>query len=302
MSTTYLTNARRAVAAELGPFGVYSASGGSTTTAISGNAFSSSELPTDALAYAWVFVPSISGIRQRRITATGLNGSTGTITLDAALGTAIANGTTFEILTRLPAAREQSAGVGQAWLLGVHEAINLALRHCLIEDYISLTLVNGQYDYSLTPAWLDRPSRLVDVLQPNVLGTTYVSTQRTYEMRKDGSSQSLHFRQPFRISSGSYTLSLKVKRPADTLIAGADSTVGLVAETDYCELDLNTIVLGALVFCYDALRKSRQGADRAKHQGLYEEHLRAFRRSPFYDAENEIDPSVPAEAALPEAA
>ena len=138
---TALTAARRALGRELGPYGVYTATAGSTTTATIAAAFQSSELPSDAAAYVWAFSPASAAPQQRRVTLNGLTPGTGVVTFDAALGTAVGNGTVIELSPLLPPVHETSANVGNASYLSITGCLNLGLRHLLIPHTVLLPLV-----------------------------------------------------------------------------------------------------------------------------------------------------------------
>ena len=295
---TYQT-ARRALAQEIGRYGSFTAVGGSTSTLICPTAFQSTELPTSALANAWIFLPAEDGARQRRVKADGLDASTGTITVDAAFGSAVASGDNFEVHGRLPAERQVTDSIGAAPIMGLKECLNAALRHLLVpDDGLSLSLVHLARDYSLSSwPWLDRKERLVDVREPNADGRTYRPLSRYWELREGVAENTLHIPQPYRITSGSHSLRLVALRPADTKIAVAgtwgDSTAGLVNETDQFGPDLNAVVTVALVFAYKALW-ARGGPMKATYARLYAAQLREARKVRNYDLSNDIDPTVPA--------
>lgn len=306
--STRLDTARRKLGQELGPYGVFTASGGSTTTLHSNALFQSSELPADFQAYVWAYVPTSAQPRLRRIKRDGLDAAAGILTVDGIFGTPVSAGMVFELSSKLPPAREPVANIGEATWLGLNEAANLALRHILVpDDALELALVTNQRDYSLsTWSWLDREDRLVDVRQLDALGTTYVPTPHTWEFREGARGSTLRLLQPFRFSSGAYSVKLDVLRPADTLIkvggTWGDSTVGLVNESDEAGADLNQIIPVALAFCYRALRDRSRGLSANTYATLYERQVREARRVRNYDHTNDIDPSIPREPATTEEA
>jgi hypothetical protein len=301
MSTTR-TAARQAVAGELGGYAPGQVLGVATASTLPmPSSVLSTELPNTALAYQWALVPSMIavGLAQARITQTGLNGATGVVTLEHPLGGIPANGALVELHSKLPPIGGTQR---QGGLLSVDECVNLALRHLLVPDDtgVTLTLVSGQQDYSLTPwQWLDRPSRLVDVRQPNALGTSYVPTHHRWELRESGRGPTLHFPNPYRFTSGSYSVRLDVRRPGDTLIrvggTWGDSTVGLVNETDAASPDLNTIVTAALPFCYRTLRDNAAPSARAKYADLYGPSVADARRLRLWDSDRDPFSDVPSE-------
>lgn len=297
-----LTVYRRKLAEMLGHPPPFTASSGSTSTLVSVAPFKSTLLPVTAFQQAWVFVPGGTGVRQRRIAS--IAPGTGTITLDDVLGGAVGTGTAFEIHPRMPAIGENLTSESEATTVSQHQCLNMALRHILVpDDSQTITLINGQRDYSVSGiVGLDRPGRLLDVRQPDALGTSYISTPKLYEFRESGAGNTLHFPAPFRFPSGSYTLKLVVERPADTLISGATSTVGLVNESDTAVPDVNAVATLALAFAYRALREARTGGARARWDALYEAQIRAGRRVKGYDHSNDLDPSVSADGPVAEAA
>jgi len=294
MAITF-TVARRELGRMIGPYGVFTATGGTTQSLVCAAAFQSSVLPTDGRAFSWVFVPGLTAPRQRRVTAIGLDGPTGTLPVDALYGAAVANGMVFEVSPRLPPVHESTANVGNAMTPSLQFCLNAAARHILIDqrDY-SLTLVDGQNDYSL-PSWLDRPERLLDVLVPSATGATRLPSWRTFEFRTDSGGGQLHFDDAFRFS-GSYAAHLVVKRPADTYVNASETSGGFSAESDTLEVDLNQILPGALAFAYQALREQYGNPERARMDGLYRRAVNEFRRVKGYDKSNDMDPSVPTDA------
>lgn len=298
--------ARRRLGELIGPYGVFSSVGGSTTTVQYTSPFQSTEVPSDAYAYQWIYIPVTQVVR--RITLTGTDGSTGTLTADGGLGKTIVSGDKFELSAKLPPARDSSPTVANSNYLGLNECIDLACRHLLIDDdtYTTLTLVSGQRSYPLTSyKWLTRADRLVDVRTLDALGSAYVSTHHKWELREAGNASAVFFPDPFRFSSGSYTARLVCRRPAWTLVnvlglAWTASTTGMTNESDEVDLDLdNELIPVALVFAYGALRDRSRGETREMYDALYQRQLRIARRLKNYDTTNDIDPSVPAEAPAP---
>jgi hypothetical protein len=297
----FLVTYRRRLGQELGRFGVFTAQGGSTTTAICTTAFASSVLPTDNQAYVWFYVPTAVVPRLKQVTLAGLDSTTGTLTFSGDLGTAVANGTVFELSAGLPPAREGGASnLGMADQIGLNECINLALDHILIEDDSpTLTLADGQYDYavSATWPWLDRPERLLDVRVLNAIGTTYKSTEKTWELRGGPGTRVLHFFEPFSIPSGTFSAKLVTRRPAKTRIAVSsvwgNSTVGLVNESDQAEPDVQTVIDTAKVFAYESMRNYTRGTAAERYAALYERQLAMVRQLPSYDQTNDIGGSRP---------
>lgn len=289
--------ARRKLGELVGPYGVFTATGGSTTTVQYTSPFQSSELPSNAFAYQWLYIPATAVVR--RITATGLNGTTGTLTADGGLGMTVVLGTIFELSARLPPARDSGANIANTFYLSLNDALNLGARHLLADqDDLAVSLVSGQRDYDLSAyGWLDRSERLVDVRTLDPLGGSYLSTSKHWALRSNGKGSALHLMTPYRFSSGSYSLRLVVKRPADTLIkvggvTWTETTGGATGDTDEYPLELNQLLPVALVYVYASLRDRNRGPSAARYQALYEQQVREARRVRNYDHSNDIDPSV----------
>jgi hypothetical protein len=295
---------RRKLAQEIGPFGAFTASNAlaSTTYAECAGAFDSTELPSSAFAYEWFLRTGSTNVAQRRIKKDGLNSGAGRITFDGPLDTAIEFGTTFELFGRLPATTSQTAG-GTAVVMGLLECLNEALRHILVKDIVSLTITSGTYDF-LLPTWLDSADRLLEIREPNALGTGRTRVWRPWRLDEQVDGNILHFDSPWHFSSGTSSLELHVLRPASTRIQVAgnwtDSTVGLANDSDVCGSDENAIVTVAKVAAYRTLRETRTGADRKRYAELYVAQVQEARRVYLYDHRNDIDPSVP--QAAPQAA
>lgn len=306
MSTSF-TTARQTLGRELGWYYIDLVSSATASIVSTSYGLLSSVLPTDHVAYAWLFAPSVSAPKVKRVTLTGLDPTTGALTLEGSLGSAPAQSSVIEISPLLPPVH---ASLGESFSMSLQECLNRGASHLLIkDDALSLSLVNLQRSYGLVSSWpwLDRASRLEDVRQLDVLGTSYVSTHRRWEVREGAEGASLFFPAPYRFSSGSYTNRLVAWRPGDTKIkvggAWGESTVGLVNETDETAVPLPALICAAKVFAYQALRERGSSADRAIYDELYERQLRLCRAINTsvvrYDAENEIDPSVPAGAPAP---
>lgn len=298
MPSTTRAAARRALGHELGGYFYGPAFSGSTTTiSTTIPAFYSSELEDDALAYAWVYLPDGTLPRLRRVTRTGVNGATTVITVDAPFGTSVTNGTMFELSLLLPPSRDHTAGRGETTELGLNEALNLGARHLVVRrDDMRLDLVSHQHDYGTDDwTWLDRPSRLTDVREPNATGTTFRPTRREWEFREGGSSSEIHFVQPWRFTTGSHEIQLVGLCPADRYVKRGGSWIdtigGYVNETDELALDTVPLVTAGLYFCYRALRDMSTGSARADYARKAVEQLGEVRKLRAYDFTNDIDRS-----------
>jgi hypothetical protein len=304
-----LAQIRRALAQMLGGFANGTVLGGSNVApnakVISPALLQGTINEPDAYAGAWVYFPAMTGTRQQRVLHNGLDPATGTLTLEGILGGVPTLGDQFEIHTHLPATRMTSIGIETSPIPGLHEIINEALRLILIPDTLTISVVDGIYDLQFPGYawWLDRPSRLLDVRELNVSGTTRTSTWRRWQFRPSATAPVLHVEPPFRTPAGS-SVELAVVRPADSKVAvgGAwtDALVGapgLRSETDGAYPDLNAITTIALALCYRTLRDIRAGSERAVYGALYEQQLASARLVHGYDHSNDIDPAQMAASA-----
>lgn len=302
MATTKTTY-RRDLGLHLGGYYVVTAGTGGSSTVIANvwTPFRSTELPTTHLAYWWAYVPDLSWPNLRRVKKTGLDPTAGSITVDDSFSATVANGLIVELSSKLPPTSVTSAGVGEAVKPSLDDCVNMALRHIMVPDdtYVTITLVDGQRDYSLsTWPWLDRKERLVDVLFGDALGGSFVPQPwRRWELRENAAGNSLHFDQPPHILSGTHGVRLRVLRPGHTLISAADSTVGLVNETDYASPDTEQVTPVALAYAYRAMRDRTKGPTSERYAELYVRQVQEARKVRHFDKSNDIDPTVPAEAA-----
>lgn len=291
---------RRNLGPMVGPYGAFTTTaGGSTTAAICTDAFKSTELPTSHFAYDWLYWPSSAAPSVARVTKTGLDPSTGTITLDRALGTSIGAGQGIELSARLPSDRGGAVDDDATAIRSLNDCINEAARHIRVLRTYSLTLVNGQQEYAL-PAWLNRPGRLIDVRQPNATGTRTVRAAdhgHAWELiGGTGGVYALRFRVPYRISGGTHMLTLDVESPADTWVKQSgtwtETTGGMTSDVHELMPEVKELNKVALALCYQTIRDTRRGADRAEYDRLYRLQMPIARGAYGYDTDNDIDPSV----------
>jgi hypothetical protein len=269
---------RRALASEIGGFTLTNTSGiGTTTTVEVSKQLLSSALPTSAVAYQWLYVPSMSGINQARITRTGLNVGTGFVTLEGPLQALVGSAVTIELHSLLPAVEDSHSHLGGGSL---DVCVNRALRHIYTEDdSVTVPLISGAFDYSLAAYrdLLDQPERLIGVRQANGAGTTTHESFHRWELRDRASGPVLHFFEPFAFLTGSPSATLVLRRRASTLIAVSGtwgiSTTGLVSESDEAKPSINDVTTVALYFAYMNLAQRNQGAARTNYLARAEAQL-----------------------------
>jgi len=291
--STPLYVARHRLAEQIGGFGQFVATGGSTSTVICAAAFKSPDLPTSALAYAWIYNPTSVYPKQQRVRKDGLTFGSGQINLADVIGTAFINSTVFEVHTRMPAARETADGFGQATQMGCLECLNAGLRHIRTETTRALSLVSGQQDYAISDAWLGHRGRLKDVREQDAFNGGTRSTSRPWELRGGTGTRTFHVDAPYRFTSGAPTIDLVVERPADTAIkvsgSWTDSTVGVLNETDEADVEVSDWVTVALVYAYSSLSAARSGPARQRYADLAQKQLAIARGLACYDTSQEIE-------------
>lgn len=150
--------------------------------------------------------------------------------------------------------------------------INKALRRIGHPDQITEPATVNHY-VTITRPWLDRPERLLRVRESAQIesGEVYDSGWRRPELEMLGTSPTLHLRTPFLTATGS--LVLDVIRPADTWIkvAGtwAESTVGLVNETDEARPTLNEVTDVAILEVCQVLPWRSPGRPNGPTEAMY---------------------------------
>lgn len=136
--------------------------------------------------------------------------------------------------------------------------INRALAQILVEDRVTETITTADTYTQAARPWFDRPDRLIQALEPAaVSGRRPVdATWRGVQLVPDY-VPFIQLEAPFETASGSLTL--RVWRPGDTLISGAESTVGLSSDTDTALPRVEDVVMVTLVECYATLANRNSG-------------------------------------------
>lgn len=237
--------------------------------------------PSSSYEEQWALVTSGSQIlQQRRVLHYDAN--VGAFAADHVFGGTIAASVTFEALGPFPAERTTDRP-------GVHQFIDWSLRYLLAPDEVTVVAASTA-DISLAPlsSWLTNPDRLVDVLEPSPVPSERVirAAYRNWELILDGETPKLRFE--VRYPSGvSGNLTLKVLRPARSWIGVsgtyADSTVGLVNESDTALADLDDVVTVSKIWAYrERARLDPEHADGWLHRA--DDQLAEARKLRYWDA------------------
>lgn len=291
MPADTLETQRRAVATRLGRYALM------TTTAT----------PTAADAARWlVFAPSVgqsakqdgsdritfvgdwaylsSGARegtQRRLVDEAPGGA---VAADSNWGDAIASGVEVEVTYPLPS-------IGQHGVIGLSDLVRMALRDLWSEDYLDITTVADQQEYSLSnyTHWL-RDERILGLLDPP-RGTGRPKTRSRFgrrgqgwDVRFDGGTPTLVLLDRGYPVAG-YTLQLHVRRPAYTLVSGSESLTGPTIDAHTTTADLSDLVEVALLYAYRLLSTYTwlPADERARYAGLIAEQEAKVARLDRYD-------------------
>lgn len=290
-----ITAYRRALASALDDIGVHVVGAGTTSTVTLGAlADSTTNASTRRYDGAWVYLVTGNGaLQSRRVVRGGFTPSTGLLTLELTW-TAPSLGDVAEVTRLFP-------GIGQQVNpedIDYRTLVNRALARMVTPDRITLAVTTSD-TYSLASyPWLDRPERLLGVLEPApISGRAPISAQwRGPSLTLDAGANVLQLQTPFETASGNLTLD--VLRPCDTLISGSETTGGFNgAETQTALPSVDDLLPAMLLEAYAALahrmRGTPDGANWERKRAAQEAELRKMR---YYDLSRER-PQAPQEAA-----
>ena len=243
-----------ALAEACGEHGRYTTTALGTTTTLICSAFANSNLSASEMEDRAVLLESgtYSG-QQRNIRRSGLDRSTGTLTVAEAFGGAVASGVAFSTYTRLPAYRRLDQP-------GYIEAINLALKRVPVEDEIALSGVTGQIHYTIDNAaypWWTDDRRIIKILMP-VTSADEVPTELPYaqwDWRANAETRQLVFpTAPFKTGE---TFTVNLYRPANSRLRingtwtdQTTQTAALATLTDEHAADVSTVVTVARAYAH----------------------------------------------------
>ena len=252
MATYTLVQYRRALARALDDLGVYIVSAATTTTVGSVNlADSTPNVSPERFKGRWVY----GAQQQRRVqSVNGFTAASGTLAVNYPWAAPVAD--TYIEMTGLFPMLAQVPGEDTSY----HDLVSRAMAKLLLPDRITVTITTADSLSLSAYPWMDRPERLVRVLEPGPTGTRPIDASwRGPQLIWRAGTPSLEFRTPFDVASGSVTL--EVLRPADTLISGVETAPGtgfsLDAQTGIAPIE-DVVTLG-LMEAYGSLMNRNPG-------------------------------------------
>lgn len=250
---------RRALAERLGGFDLLTTSGVSASnTQLNVQSIIGELDSSDSYEGSWVFLTTgTSAGDQRRIAGTGIDATSGVITVNRPFTTTPATNTTFEIHTKLPAIR-------QSLTPGIREIINQVLAGLWTIDRVDFpTSLTEQF--LLTPDWLVNKGHVLDVYRPSASGYRPYKVGEAYTFKYDAESP---FMEGVMVTETGWQMD--VVRPGNTWIkvggVWQESTSGLVNDTDECLFPPQVVVAIGLYYAYDALSKAPWESDTSKRE------------------------------------
>jgi hypothetical protein len=210
----------------------------------------------------WWAMPTdgVSNGQIRVVGETALNPLDGTMLFSPSFTSQIVAGTEVEFSKLLP--HDELGG-----LLGLHQALNLALAECWVMDRLALVGVANQatYDISALGDWLD-PESISEFYGPVLSSSIRVAPWGGFAARQDGGVINLDV--PPGLSGGA-AMALELTRPADTVIkingVWTDQQQGFQNDTDECLLQPAFLVEVALAHCWESLAQTTTGAAAARY-------------------------------------
>ena len=222
-----------------------------------------SDLPSGQYDNAWAYVPAL-GV-QRRIPRNGYTAAAvasdvtdqvsmtsdyvGVITVAQPFTAALNANQYVELSTRLPILDARG-------LAGVHTILNRALRRMAMPSRIALTGVSGQTRYSLSSyPWITKQDQLIRVIDTeDVSGVDPRPLRGNHRIRI--SNQTAYLILDNNITTGT-AFSVDLWRPIGSWIkvggTWAESTAGLVNESDEAQVDPDNLAIVAYYYACDEL-------------------------------------------------
>lgn len=250
MTVTLLT-LRQAVARALDDIETYVVSSASSSQIATGQIINTSTgVSANRYDRRWIYVNSGAAAgQQRQVVEGSYVASTGALGVTPTWTVTPSNGQTFE-LTGLFSSTPSTLGAHADYRSLIDRTLDLILS----PDRLTKQTSPGLTTISLADqaAWLDREDLIVSYQEPApVAGYPPVSAAwRGYRFVMDGPSPYLEVRAPFSTNDD---LFVNVWRPASSLVNGAESTVGLQADTDTAAVRVSDVVLVGLMLAYEEL-------------------------------------------------
>lgn len=290
MATTLLELCQR-TASRLDDLKVYGVTGATATTVATPQLVNQyAGTSTGIYDGAWVY----NDDQQMRVVVGGYAPSTGTLTVFPGWSVAPVPGDEFSVTHLFPIGR--SATQGEDTPYQAH--VGAALAHLAYPDILELPLTaSDRYPLAAYRHWLDRPERLLGIREPAPLvGRLPVDAAwRGPEIERQGAALALRLRAPFAAGTPG-VLTLDVLRPAWTLVDGAESTTGPLADAQAVEADPEDVVAGALAFAYLALAaRQASSPDGADWAAKYADQRDRFAALAAYDRTRAL-PAAPSAA------
>lgn len=286
---------RQALAAALGDGAVYSiASATATTATIGGLIDSSSNASTHRYDRHWIHAPTNAGIGQTRIIKAGTYvASTGTVTIQVAWGSNPAVSAPVEITSLFPAEQDTMSDETSYRTL-----INRALGRMVMPDRLSVSITtDDSYSLATWQAWLDRPARLMRVLEPAVISGRQPTDAawRGWQLVLNAELPLLTFDAPFAAATGNLTL--EALRPASTWIESSgtwgESTVGLANDTDEAKPPIEDFLPFGVMEATAVLMKRSKGRPVGNWSDLYADAREWARAGRYWDTTSERPEPMP---------
>ena len=269
-----LKQVRRFIAPYLGPFGVITSNASSTTTSL---AFATSPWKStipqdDLLSDLWLFRPdaALAADKLRRVTSSGYNPSSGTLTPDLAWTNAPANAEEVELYGLIP---PYGDGSGTADL---HFLINEGLKRCLLVDEFTFSPSSAtaqRHSLASAASWLTDPQLVyqVGILGPSdVRADTDPYTWHRVTGRRVKLDQTVYL-EGFSAQTTDVVY-VKAGKPAYYAVqaagAGDYTQSGMSLDTDVCIPELRWIAAATLVEAWERLSHllAAGDQDRAKRE------------------------------------
>jgi hypothetical protein len=264
-----LKNCRRVLARKLGSIQV------ATTTDdgdAGGNTLISRGLANqiDANRYkGWWIMPTdgVSAGQVRIAAENALNPASGQLTVAPPMLSQIVKGTQLELHKLLP------PDEGSGPILGLRQALNMALGECWLWDRLPVAgLANtSTYDITALGDWVD-PDAIIEAYLP-ITGLPEVP-YGGFAARRAGATIDLDI---IGLGPG-VNLDMELTRPGDTLMkvggVWTDNQQGFTSDSDECLFQPGFLTEIALVYCYEALANATTGPAATRYLSLAQDRRR----------------------------